>query len=105
MDTPRLLYTWYTRKVLLLCVRVNCAPRPTRGMTVRAIGLCTCRARKSRRFIPPRDYPDDGIPGTLYEVQGASLRGRPTPPATLPQKGKVHQIMRRGQRSMTEYLV
>ena len=39
----------------------------------------------------------DETPGTI--LQGASLRGRPTPPATLAQEGKVHQItMRSGQR-------
>ena len=30
-------------------------------------------------------------------IQGAPLRGRPTPPATLAQAGKVHQITRSGQ--------
>ena len=38
-------------------------------------------------------------------VKGASLRGRPTPPATLPQEGKIHQItMQSGQMSMIEYI-
>ena len=40
---------------------------------------------------------------TGKSIQGASLRGRPMPAATLDQKGKVHQIMRSGQRSMIEY--
>ena len=35
-------------------------------------------------------------------VQGAPVRGWPTPPATLAQEEKVHQIMRSGQRSMIE---
>ena len=38
-----------------------------------------------------------------YAIQGASLRGRPTPPATLAQEDKVHQNMRSGQRSMIDY--
>ena len=33
----------------------------------------------------------------IQGVQGASLRGRPTPPATLAQEGKVHEITRSGQ--------
>ena len=37
-------------------------------------------------------------------VQGASRRGRPTPPATLVQEGKAHQFtMSSGQRSMIEF--
>ena len=39
-------------------------------------------------------------------VQGASLRGRPTPPARLAEEGKVRKTpiinMRSGQRSMIE---
>ena len=34
----------------------------------------------------------------------ASPRGWPTTPATLAQKGKVRQLMRRGQRSIIEYV-
>ena len=54
----------------------------------------------------------DGIPQlapspvrTSMMLQGGSLRERPTPPATLAQKGKTHQIlpgMPSGQRSMID---
>ena len=38
---------------------------------------------------------------TTYGLQGASLRARPTPPATLAQGETVHQVtMRSGQKSM-----
>ena len=40
---------------------------------------------------------------TWYGIQGASLRGRPMSPATLAQEGRVHHIMRSGQRSMIGY--
>ena len=42
----------------------------------------------------------------MYGIQGASLRGRLTPPATLAQEGKkVHQIMRSEQRPTIEFSV
>ena len=36
------------------------------------------------------------VMAVLYYVQGASLRGRPTPPAMLALEEKVHRITRRG---------
>ena len=54
--------------------------------------------RVGRQVLPARS--------SLYDTQGASLRGRPTPPVTLAQEVTVHQmIMRSGQRSMIEYSV
>ena len=41
----------------------------------------------------------------MYGVQGAALRGRPTPAATLAKEDEVHQILQSGQRSMIEYSV
>ena len=38
-----------------------------------------------------------------YVMPGASLRGQPTPPATLAQEGKPHQPMRSGQRCKIAY--
>ena len=52
----------------------------------------------------PNLYSYKGIFSLYIYIQGASLRGRLTPPATLAKEGKVHPIfMRSGQRSMVEY--
>ena len=40
--------------------------------------------------------------GLEYAVQGASLRGRYSPPATLAHEGKIEQRMRSGQRFMID---
>ena len=41
----------------------------------------------------------------IMMIQGASLRVRSTPPATLAQEGKVHQTtMRSGQRSVIKHI-
>ena len=39
-----------------------------------------------------------------YVTRGPSLRGRPTPPATLAQEGNVYHFLCEADRSMIEYV-
>ena len=78
--------------------RVACRSRHTQVVYV----VIACRPpgpmRDWEEHCPPHSIITYLVPGTWYDVQGASLRGRRmrhTPPATLAQEGKKNSVKRK----------
>ena len=75
-----------------------------RSSSIAASQQTTCQLAVSAQNTASTGRVTRTVPVYAQYLQGPSLRGRPTPPATLVQEGKVRQTtMQSGQRSVIEY--